>query len=52
MPGKKLVRFAVGLAVAASVPIVAQAALNIRLATLAPESSPWTSALRSMGATW
>ena len=25
---------------------------NIRLATLAPENSPWTSALRSMGAAW
>ena len=48
-------RFIVGLAVAAaSVPlvVVAQTPLNIKLATLAPESSPWASALRSMGAAW
>ena len=53
MPGKILLRFVVGLAVAVSAPLViAQAPLNVRLATLAPESSPWTSALRSMGAAW
>jgi len=51
-----LPRLLVGLAVAASMPLgvvlTAQAPLNVRLATLAPESSPWTSALRSMGAAW
>ena len=52
MPNKILLRIVVALAVAASAPVVAQAPLNIRLATLAPESSPWTSALRSMGAAW
>ena len=30
--------------------LVAQAPVNVRLATLAPESSPWSKALRSMGA--
>ena len=52
---KSISRFIVGLAVAAaSVPlvVVAQTTLNIKLATLAPESSPWTNALRSMGAAW
>lgn len=52
MPCKTLLRFIVGLAVAASAPLLAQAPLNIKLATLAPESSPWTSVLRTMGATW
>ncbi|HEY3044081.1 MAG TPA: TRAP transporter substrate-binding protein DctP [Vicinamibacterales bacterium] len=52
MPGRTLLRLVVGLAVAASVPLVAQAPMNVKLATLAPESSPWTSALRSMGAAW
>jgi TRAP-type C4-dicarboxylate transport system substrate-binding protein len=40
------------LAIAASVSLAAQSPLNIRLATLAPDNSPWTSALRSMGTTW
>jgi TRAP-type C4-dicarboxylate transport system substrate-binding protein len=35
-----------------SVSMGAQAPLNIRLATLAPDNSPWTSALRSMGTSW
>ena len=55
MPAKMLLRLVVGLAMAASAvsgPLVAQAPLNIKLATLAPESSPWTSAIRSMGASW
>ena len=52
MLGKTLSRLVVGLAVAMSVPVLAQAPINIRLATLAPENSPWTSALRSMGAAW
>jgi TRAP-type C4-dicarboxylate transport system substrate-binding protein len=38
------------LATALSVPLLAQAPINIRLATLAPESSPWSRALRTMGA--
>lgn len=45
-------RLALVLVVAASVSIGAQAPINIRLATLAPDNSPWTGALRSMGATW
>ena len=52
MLGKTLSRLVAGMAVAASVPLVAQAPFNIKLATLAPESSPWTSALRTMGAAW
>jgi TRAP-type C4-dicarboxylate transport system substrate-binding protein len=35
-----------------SVSMGAQAPLNIRLATLAPDNSPWTTALRSMGTSW
>jgi TRAP-type C4-dicarboxylate transport system substrate-binding protein len=46
------VGIAAALAVAAVVPIAAQSRLNIRLATLAPENSPWATALRSMGAAW
>ena len=52
MSSNTLSRLAIGLAVAMSVPLVAQTPLNVRLATLAPESSPWTNALRSMGAAW
>ena len=52
MFGKTLSPLVVGLAVAASVSLAAQAPLNVRLATLAPENSPWTSALRTMGAAW
>jgi TRAP-type C4-dicarboxylate transport system substrate-binding protein len=48
----KIPSLALVLTVAASVSIGAQAPINIRLATLAPDNSPWTSALRSMGATW
>ncbi len=39
-------RLALVLVVAASVSIGAQAPINIRLATLAPDNSPWTGALR------
>ncbi len=39
-------------ALAAPAAAVAQAPVTIKLATLAPENSPWTSALRSMGAAW
>jgi TRAP-type C4-dicarboxylate transport system substrate-binding protein len=52
MFGKTPYRLAIALAVAASVSIGAEAPLNIRLATLAPDNSPWTSALRSMGTAW
>jgi len=52
MPNRILLRIVVALAVVTSATVAAQAPLNIRLATLAPESSPWTSALRSMGAAW
>lgn len=45
-------RLMAGLIAAASVALAAQAPLNIKLGTLAPESSPWTAALRSMGAAW
>jgi TRAP-type C4-dicarboxylate transport system substrate-binding protein len=52
MFGKTAFRLITVLALAVSVPLLAQAPINIRLATLAPDNSPWTSALRSMGATW
>ena len=45
-------RLAILLAIVLSVTTSAQAPVNIRLATLAPESSPWSRALRSMGAAW
>ncbi len=47
-------RLIVALALALSVPLAARApqTLNIKLGTLVPENSPWTNALRSMGAAW
>ncbi len=45
-------RLAILLAILLSVAANAQAPINIRLATLAPENSPWSRALRSMGAAW
>jgi TRAP-type C4-dicarboxylate transport system substrate-binding protein len=45
-------RFVLVLALAMSVCIQAETGVKIKLATLAPESSPWTSELRSMGAKW
>ena len=41
-----------GLAVAFAVPLTAQAPVHIKLATLAPENSPWHAALADMGAAW
>ena len=46
------IRLAIALAVVMSVRIGAEAPTNIKLATLAPDNSPWTSAIRSMGAAW
>lgn len=45
-------RLVAAFAIAATVSAGAQSSFNIRLATLAPDNSPWTSALRSMGAAW
>jgi TRAP-type C4-dicarboxylate transport system substrate-binding protein len=45
-------RFVTALAISMTVSLGAQAPLNIRLGTLAPDNSPWTSALRSMGTAW
>lgn len=52
MRGTTRFRLVTALVVAMTVSLGAQAPLNIRLATLAPDNSPWTSALRSMGTTW
>lgn len=52
MRGRTAFRLIAGLVAAGSVTLGAQGVFNIRLATLAPENSPWTSALRSMGAAW
>ena len=52
MSGKIPYRLAIAVAIVMSVSIGAQAPINIRLATLAPDNSPWTSALRSMGTAW
>jgi TRAP-type C4-dicarboxylate transport system substrate-binding protein len=49
---KPLSRLLVAVAAAACAPLLAQAPFNIRLATLAPENSPWATALRGMGAAW
>ena len=48
----RLPRLAAVIALAAAVPLVAAAPVTIRLATLAPENSPWAGALKSMGAKW
>ena len=45
-------RVVTAIALFATVSLGAQSTLNIRLATLAPDNSPWTSALRSMGTAW
>jgi TRAP-type C4-dicarboxylate transport system substrate-binding protein len=47
----------IALVAAAAIPLAAappppQVPQNIRLATLVPDTSPWTRALRSMGAAW
>jgi TRAP-type C4-dicarboxylate transport system substrate-binding protein len=52
MSGKIPYQLAIAVAIVMSVSIGAQAPINIRLATLAPDNSPWTSALRSMGTAW
>ena len=49
---KNAFRLATALAIVSSVAISAQSPINIRLATLAPDNSPWSKALRSMGAAW
>jgi TRAP-type C4-dicarboxylate transport system substrate-binding protein len=40
------------LAAAVAAPLAAQAPVRIKLATLAPENSPWHTALADMGAAW
>jgi TRAP-type C4-dicarboxylate transport system substrate-binding protein len=52
MFGRIPLRLALALALVATVSVGAQAPLNVRLATLAPDNSPWTGALRSMGTAW
>ncbi len=42
----------VALVLALATPLIAQAPLHIKLATLAPEHSPWYDALADMGAAW
>jgi TRAP-type C4-dicarboxylate transport system substrate-binding protein len=45
-------RIACAVVIAMSVSLAAQGTITVRLATLAPDNSPWTSALRSMGSAW
>src|SRR5688572_13629772 len=45
-------RLAILLAIVFSAASSAQAPVNIRLGTLAPDNSPWSRALRSMGTAW
>jgi TRAP-type C4-dicarboxylate transport system substrate-binding protein len=50
---KTITRLIVALALVAAVPVfAAQGVTRVRLATLAPDNSPWTNALRQMGAMW
>jgi TRAP-type C4-dicarboxylate transport system substrate-binding protein len=49
---KRLLLLATVLALTVVSSAGAQTPVNIRLATLAPDNSPWTSALRSMGMSW
>jgi TRAP-type C4-dicarboxylate transport system substrate-binding protein len=50
--GKNACRLATVLAIVMSVATSAQSPINIRLATLAPDNSPWSKALQTMGAAW
>ena len=50
--GKHPFRIVAALTVAVAVPLAAADSVKIKLATLAPDNSPWTDALRSMGASW
>ena len=45
---------AAALAIALALPVVLDGRQNtaIKLATIAPDNSPWTGAIRSMGASW
>ena len=52
MIGTHPFRFAAALTVAAAIPLTAAGQETIKLATLAPEKSPWVEALKEMGATW
>lgn len=52
MFGRHPFRLGAALATAAAVSLAAAGPLNIKLGTLAPENSPWSGALRTMGATW
>jgi TRAP-type C4-dicarboxylate transport system substrate-binding protein len=52
MFGRHPFRLGAALATAAAVSLAAAGPMNIKLGTLAPENSPWTGALRTMGATW
>jgi len=51
MFSKTASRLIVALALVAAVPVFAAPGV-VRLATLAPDNSPWTNALRQMGAMW
>lgn len=52
MCGRHPFRFALVLLMAAAIPLAAAGPVRIKLGTLAPENSPWTGALKSMGASW
>jgi len=52
MFGTTAYRLVAAFLIAATAAAHAQSPSNIRLATLAPDNSPWTSALRSMGSAW
>lgn len=48
----RTLRCTAALALAGAVTLAASGPVTIKLGTLAPDNSPWTKALRSLGATW
>jgi TRAP-type C4-dicarboxylate transport system substrate-binding protein len=52
MFGRHPFRIVATLMVAGAIALSAAEPVKIKLGTLAPENSPWTSALRTMGASW
>ena len=52
MFGRHPLRLVTALTVAAALPLAAADPVKIKLGTLAPENSPWSDALRTMGASW
>jgi len=52
MFGRHPFRLVTALTMAAAIPLAAADPVRIKLGTLAPENSPWSDALKTMGASW